>query len=60
MPQGARDHPGDDHDTLVVVIGEPGPVGEQMLVMADHRTEDDVVRVVVRAEGERMPRRTPG
>ena len=51
-----RQHPGDDLEVAVRVVGIAAAGLEQVVVVADQRTEAEVGRVVVRTEGERVPR----
>ena len=50
-----RQHPGDDLEVAVRVVGEAGAGREQVVVVADQRPEADVLGVVVGAERERVP-----
>jgi hypothetical protein len=44
------EHPGDDLELAVGMVGEAGARSEKVVVVADHRPEGDVLGVVVGAE----------
>ena len=56
MHQGAAQHPGDELDVGVRVLGVARPPGEVVVVVGDQRAEGDVVGVVEVAEGEGVVR----
>ncbi len=55
MGQLPLDDPGDDLGVAVRVLVETGAGRQPFLVAGDERAEAQIVRVVVRAEGEGVP-----
>ena len=58
--EGALEHPGHDLQLGVRVLGIAGAGGQDVVVVAHQRTEAEIGRVVVLAEGEGMVRQAAG
>ena len=59
VPQRALEHPGDDLEIGMRMVGIPVPGGSCSSLWRDERVEPDICWVVVRPERERVPRHAP-